>query len=247
MADEGTTGQPAAEGALPQNTQTAADSGMKELLDGFRTLQGQVRRLEARVVAQDTNLQTIARSQDPQDGRGRAQNPVEAALAGLDDTDPAVGAVKRAIGAMQSHIQGLEGKLANVEGHTTRQALTQEEQGRQAYIWKELHDFADGRGVDLANLEGQIRALPTTDMWQEGKQLIREAAKGKPIDEASIRADERRKIADEFGLYPEERSGLLTQPQDIDALSRLNDAFNRGDISASDFETRAESVLKKAI
>jgi len=151
-----------------------------------RTLQGQVRSLESRLV------QTNA-------APPKADFPAKQLADKLADGDanPLVEIVRQQqeqINAMASVIQG-------------SQATTVNDAARQSWL-EFMAGFSQDIGLDFAEIEKQVRHIPTANLAVHGFKLIAgEAKKNRvsPAERDTIRKEGARELAEKLGLYKDGR------------------------------------------
>ncbi len=203
-----------------------------------KTAQGQARRAEKRV--EDLSMQLMnalaARQSQPQQADPYAD---------LDMTDPTTR-------ILASRIRILEAQIQQQGQQVQTQAMSAAEQTFRQNTIAELQEKAEDADVEWATVNRLVEGLPSQELWLEGKRILREAKQKRPkggeLDIEALRKEERQKLVDAFvaqGLFTEETLGILTQPQDLDAVARNNELFNRGEMSPEEFKRQNEALTKR--
>lgn len=173
-------------------------------IEAMKVAQGQARRAEQRADAlQDAVTRLIANQQAVTPGQP-AQDAVEDLLKDLDDSDPATRAIKQALRETRRELIATRKELAQVTGHQYRQQMSQAEMDARNHNAQALMDYADLAGVDIETVMGEIQKLPTGQMWDEGRKLIRSK---KGTGNGSAAKQEHIEALRESGKFGETRRG----------------------------------------
>ncbi len=217
-------------------------SDIKALLESSiasnRVLQGQVHRTEQQVAALQRLVLESKREPAQTDG-----DPDAALFDGLDQEDPAIKAVIRAH-KLQTK------RLATLEARVQVTGVTNQEQAERNYTVAELEKVADLADIPITDsLRREISALPTMEMWAEGKRLLAESKRAGASKGASEDKIRQKVIKDlqAQGLLPElqdEREGLLTSPESLEAIDSLNVRFNRGEIDVDEMRKQTTALKR---
>jgi len=170
--------------AAPQPDLLAELRAIKEqnaaLLEATKVAQGQARRAEqqANLALQASQVvnASLPRAAEPDD-------PVVELAKGLNDANPAERLLKQALITQQQNIKRLEQEVGQQRSYRVRDEITAKEQQDRAYVEDQLIEYASDLGVDLRTVSDAIQQLPTSDMWREGKKILRAARTTAPAPE----------------------------------------------------------------
>ena len=189
----------------------------RELVESNKVAQGQARRAEE--VSRQTQgavqalFERLDRANTPAKVE-KATDEIEGLLDRLDDSDPALAAVKVAIKHERAQRVADREELNAVKAHIRRQEFTKQQQEARDYVVTESVDLLDGL-VKPEEVRQALAHLPATatdtELWAEAKKFIkrqrRTPAATDDQEERIRRAEtaERDRVEKQLGVFRDRR------------------------------------------